>query len=205
MSVLEELSGLEKKVADRMRELRPLLDEYSQLEKVAERLGITADLTSAQSATDAATGRKTQGGDRSVGARDSSRSTARETPAGASDASADDAQSAPVGASTDDTASVPRGRSRDEAPSTPTRRRRGKSSAKPGSGEVSRPKTRQPGGSRSKNRTEQVATLVAERPGITVKDIGAELGADPTSLYRVIRRLESDGRLKKDGKGLLPA
>jgi DNA-binding Lrp family transcriptional regulator len=46
---------------------------------------------------------------------------------------------------------------------------------------------------------------VNERPGITVRELGEQLGVDPTSLYRVIHRLESDGLVKKAGRGLEPA
>ena len=40
MSVLDQLRALEQQVQRRLRELRPLVDEYRDLEKVAERLGL---------------------------------------------------------------------------------------------------------------------------------------------------------------------
>ncbi|MEJ7786308.1 MAG: helix-turn-helix domain-containing protein [Solirubrobacteraceae bacterium] len=43
------------------------------------------------------------------------------------------------------------------------------------------------------------------RPGLTVKDAGAEFGVDPTSLYRIVKQLESDGKLEKRGRELHPA
>ena len=46
--------------------------------------------------------------------------------------------------------------------------------------------------------------LVRERPGVTVREVGAELGVDPTSLYRIVHRLEKDGELQKRGRELLP-
>jgi DNA-binding Lrp family transcriptional regulator len=49
-----------------------------------------------------------------------------------------------------------------------------------------------------------VLRLVAERPGITVREIGAQLGVDATGLYRVVNRLTVDGRIRKDGTGLHP-
>jgi hypothetical protein len=42
VSVIDELKGLEDRVARRMQELRPLVDEYRELEQVAERLGVAA-------------------------------------------------------------------------------------------------------------------------------------------------------------------
>src|SRR4051794_4982930 len=40
MSVLDQLRALEQQVQQRLRELRPLVAEYRELEKVAERLGL---------------------------------------------------------------------------------------------------------------------------------------------------------------------
>ena len=47
MSVIEELNGLEHRVARRMKELRPLVNEYRELEQVAQRLGLSAAAPSA--------------------------------------------------------------------------------------------------------------------------------------------------------------
>ena len=43
MSVLDQLRALEREVQQRLRELRPLVAEYRDLEKVAERLGLKRD------------------------------------------------------------------------------------------------------------------------------------------------------------------
>jgi hypothetical protein len=51
-------------------------------------------------------------------------------------------------------------------------------------------------------RRDQVLELVTARPGVTVPDIGKELGVDPTGLYRVVRQLEHEGTLRKDGMAL---
>jgi Mn-dependent DtxR family transcriptional regulator len=53
-------------------------------------------------------------------------------------------------------------------------------------------------------RAEQLLALVRERPGITVRDAGKEFGVDPTSLYRVVRRLEERGEVRKNGRELEP-
>ena len=47
--------------------------------------------------------------------------------------------------------------------------------------------------------------LVAERPGLTVAQLATELAVDRTALYRVIRRLEDDGRVVKRGATVHPA
>src|SRR3954466_6225253 len=43
MSVLDQIRALEQQVLQRLRELRPLVAEYRDLEKVAERLGLRRD------------------------------------------------------------------------------------------------------------------------------------------------------------------
>ena len=125
MSVIDELKGFEERVARRLEELRPLVDEYRQLEEVAQRLGVSS------------------GG-------------------------------------TNDT-------------SVPSQRR-------------ARQPTRNSGSSRrerTSGRRDQLLAVVKARPGITVREAGSELGVDPTSLYRIVRRLERDGALEKRGRELV--
>ena len=84
------------------------------------------------------------------------------------------------------------------APKRPSRRRR---AAKPADRSVKR----QPGGSRGPSREEQLLSLIAENPGITVTAAGKQLGVDPTGLYRPVRKLVADGRIDKQGAELHPA
>ena len=128
MSVIDELKGLEDRVAQRMTELRPLVDEYRELEQVAQRLGVSA--------------------------------------------------SAPA-----------------DAPAR-RRRRRARSSAPATASDATR--------ARTNGRRDQLLAAVKARPGITVREVGAELGVDPTSLYRIVHRLEQDGALQKRGRELRP-
>jgi len=136
MSVLDEFRGLETRVAKRLGELRPMVEEYRELEQVARRLGLDNGDT---------------------------------RPAHA------------VGAS---------------KPSQRSARGRRRASATSGRSDAARGVQ---GG-----RQQQVAELVQRRPGITVRELGAELGADPTSLYRIVRRLEREGTIQKDGRHLRP-
>lgn len=171
MSVLDELTGLEDKVRARMTELRPLLDEYVELEKAAQRLGI-------DTAEPQTTPSRRAGGGRRTG------KTARRAPAA-------DAVASEEGPSTTSGANSTRTRAKARP-----KKSRNSSAAK---------KSRQPGGSRSGQRAEQVAALVAGRPGISVKELGSEVGVDPTSLYRVVKQLEGDGKLTKRGRELHPS
>jgi hypothetical protein len=134
VSVIDELKGLEDRVARRMNELSPLVDEYRELEQVAQRLGVTP-------------------------------------------------------AATADTTAPPRPR---------PRRARRRTSA------TARANGRTAGGGRSNGRRDQLLAMVKARPGITVRDVGTELGVDPTSLYRIVHQLEQEGALQKRGRELLP-
>jgi Homeodomain-like domain len=129
VSVIDELKGLEDRVAQRMTELRPLVDEYRELEQVAQRLGVT--------------------------------------PASPTD--------------------------------SPPRRRRTSRRTR-----TSAPANANGGRAGANGRRDQLLAMVKSRPGITVREAGTELGVDPTSLYRIVHRLEQDGALQKRGRELLP-
>jgi hypothetical protein len=55
---------------------------------------------------------------------------------------------------------------------------------------------------RQSTRRERVLEVVGGEPGISVREIVAQLGVNRTSLYPVVRQLVSDGLLHKDGRGL---
>ena len=148
MSVIDELKGLEDRVAQRMLELRPLVDEYRELEEVAQRLGVSPP---AATDTPAPTRRR-------------SRRRARATT----------------------------GAARPASRSTSAARATSKAANVAGRGD------------RANGRREQLLEMVKARPGITVREVGTELGVDPTSLYRIVHRLERDGALQKRGRELLP-
>ena len=57
---------------------------------------------------------------------------------------------------------------------------------------------------RHATRRERVLQVVGDEPGISVREVVAQLGVNRTSLYPVVRQLVSDGLLHKDGRGLWP-
>jgi Homeodomain-like domain len=59
-------------------------------------------------------------------------------------------------------------------------------------------------GTRSR-RAEEALRLVTERPGITVAEAAEAMGIGTTYLYRLLPRLEREGRVRKDGRGYRPA
>ena len=148
MSVIDELRGLEDRVAERMKELRPLVDEYRELEQVAERLGVESS-----AAADTAPARPAR-----------ARRTTR--------------------------------RARPKARAGATRSVSATATGTAASGTAA--------AGRTNGRSEQLLDMVKARPGITVREIGSELGVDPTSLYRIVHRLEKDGAVEKRGRELVP-
>jgi hypothetical protein len=155
VSLIDELKGLEDRVAERMKELRPLVDEYRELEQVAQKLGVSAATASTP------TPRRRTATRKRSGARSTNSSGAPRAGAGAGRASRPASRNA-------STAAVGAARTR------------------------------------SNGRRDQLLDMVKARPGITVREVGSELGVDPTSLYRIVHRLEQDGALEKRGRELMP-
>jgi hypothetical protein len=57
-------------------------------------------------------------------------------------------------------------------------------------------------GRRGGTRADQALKVVRENPGITVSDMAGRMNIkQPNYLYRVMNQLESDGAVKKTGKG----
>src|SRR3954463_8988483 len=66
------------------------------------------------------------------------------------------------------------------------------------SGNGRRRRRRRSGGTRG----EQALTVVRQNPGITVSELGDQLGiAQKNYLYRVMANLQEDGAVRKEGKG----
>jgi winged helix-turn-helix DNA-binding protein len=140
MSLVDELREMERQVTRRLQELEPMVAEYQELRKIAERIGEqVADATNAPKAT------------------------------------------------------KPRAKA-SAAAGRPARTRKPPRASKPAAGRELRGK-----------RDEDIIRIVTEQPGITVAQVGKELGVDPTGLYRVVRRLQAAGRIRKQGLGLKPA
>jgi Winged helix-turn-helix DNA-binding len=196
MSLLDQVRKLEQQVVERLKELEPLTREYEQLRKVAERLGVKYTPGSAESRADAKPSKTARrGGTRAA------RGAAKTQPA-----------RSPARARTATPAVKPRGKR-----STTSKRAASTADATGASGTATparRAKRDSSGGQRAGGRRAATARpgqrhgdvlrLVGENPGITVREIGERLGVDATGLYRVVKRLTEEGRLRKDGPRLHP-
>lgn len=81
--------------------------------------------------------------------------------------------------------------------------------ASPSSGRQAAPsrKLRSAGPGRAGNsaRAKQAQDLIAKQPGVSVAELAEAMGIGPTYLYRLLPRLEREGKLRKVGKGYHPA
>jgi ribosomal protein S25 len=57
----------------------------------------------------------------------------------------------------------------------------------------------------SGTRAIQALELVSANPGITISELADNMGIKANYLYRVLPTLESEGKVKKDGRGWKPA
>jgi hypothetical protein len=197
--VSDFLDDRRKEITDRLKELKPLVDEYGRLEAAAEALlgvigSAASEATSAAVAT--VTRRRKKGLGRPRGSGTGKKGPGRPRGSGKRARKAT-AASTPV-------ASAP-------AASTKAKVGRKKVGRPPGSGKkVARPagKVGRPKGSgRAKGsgkRATEVLSLVQGQPGITIPELAAKMGIKQNYLYRVLPPLEQEGKLEKKGRGWHP-
>jgi len=151
-----------REIEVRLRQLKPLVDEYKQLQAAVSALaGVKRDGSSSRATTRATT---TTRRTRATGGR--RRTTRTRTPAR-------------------------RARST-TATRTPTRARAGATTRRRG-----RPRG-------SGTRAVQALELVRSNPGITIPQLAQRMGIKQNYLYRVLPGLQSEGKVRKDGRGWHP-
>jgi hypothetical protein len=82
------------------------------------------------------------------------------------------------------------------------------SAARPSTSRRSRTSGRRRGSGarRGGTRAEQAISIVGAKPGVTVNEIAANMGINQNYLYRLLPRMEREGRLRREGRGwALPA
>jgi hypothetical protein len=85
---------------------------------------------------------------------------------------------------------------------TATRRR---GPGRPRGSTTTRTTTRRRGPGGGATRATQALELVTSRPGITIPEMAAAMGIKQNYLYRVLPGLESEKKVKKEGRGWHPA
>lgn len=91
---------------------------------------------------------------------------------------------------------------------TTTRTRRAASRPAPAAAAPAAPASPTPAPRRRRRRggtrSEQAVKLISEKPGLTASQIATQLGIKPNYMYRVLGELESEGKVRKDGRKYLP-
>jgi hypothetical protein len=211
--VTDFLDKKRQEIADRLKELKPVVDEARRLEAAAEALAAavgdligTAASGAGAAASAAVTRRRGPGRPRGSGTGKKGPGRPRGSDKRARKATR---ASTPAAGTPVATAAV----TADATPAVVERKRPGrpKGSGKkvgrpPGSGKkVGRPKARR--GGRPKGggkRATEALSLVQGQPGITIPELAAKMGIKQTYLYRVLPGLAQDGKLVKKGRGYHP-
>jgi outer membrane biosynthesis protein TonB len=183
VTVLDDLHLMEERIAARIAELEPLVQEYNELQRIAERLGIDRERAAAAAAKQAAAKPK------AVAAEP------KPVPAAKVEPAAPKPVAEPKPAAKAKPAAKPKAKAKAPAKRKPAAKRRATKGAAV---------RRQPGGTQKAGaeRRERMLGLIRDRPGITVPELSEALEVDAPSLYRVVRKLQSDGIVAKDGKSL---
>jgi hypothetical protein len=178
--VSDFLDKKRQEIADRLNELKPLVDEVRRLEAAAEALAKVGGSKVGGSTPTAAAPRRKKTPGRPRGSR-----TRRK---------AVKAVAAPATVAAPEAATPVAER---KGPGRPKGLGRPKGSGK----KVGRPKGR---GGRPKGggkRATEAVSLVQGQPGITIPELAAKMGIKQNYLYRVLPPLEKEGKLQKKGRG----
>ncbi len=172
-----------KEITDRLKELKPLVDEYQRLEAAASALaGVGGSASSASSAV--ATSRR-RGPGRPRGSVNRTSARATETAAAAP------------------TASAPARAGRKKPGRPPGRKKPGRPAGRSGGSGSSTPRRagRRKG---SGTRAAEALAFVTGQPGISIPELAAKMGIKQNYLYRVLPSLEQEGKVAKQGRGWHP-
>jgi hypothetical protein len=203
-SVTDFLDVKRREISDRLKEIKPLVEEYSRLEAAASAL---AGVGGSAPATAAARRKKGPGRPRGSVNR-ASKATAASTPATSTPAASTPATSTKAKAGRKKVGRPPGSGKKVGRPAGTGKKvgrppGSGKKVGRP-AGKVGRPKGR--GGRRkgSGTRAAQALSFVQGQPGITIPELAAKMGIKQNYLYRVLPGLEQEGKLEKKGRGWHP-
>ena len=188
-----------REITDRLKELKPQVEEYSRLEAAASALAKVGG--SAPAAT--ATTPRRRGPGRPRGSVKRASKAAPATPAAATPA-ASSVKATPKKPGRPAGSGKKVGRPAGTGKKVGRPAGSGKKVGRP-AGKVGRPKARR--GGRPKGggkRAIEALSFVQGQPGITIPELAAKMKIKQNYLYRVLPGLEQDGKLEKKGRGWHP-
>jgi hypothetical protein len=191
-----------QEITERLKELKPLAEEYEQLKAAASALaGIPG--TVAAGAVSAPARRKKGPGRPPGSGKRGSKATAASTPAASTPA----ATAAEIADTTPAVAAPKKpGRPKGSGKKVGRPKGTGKKVGRPaGTGKkAGRPKGKVGRRKGSGTRALQALSFVQGQPGITIPELAAKMGIKQNYLYRVLPGLEQEGKLEKKGRGWHP-
>jgi hypothetical protein len=198
--VTDFLDVKRREITDRLKELKPQVDEYSRLEAAASALAKVGGSAPAAATTNATAPRRKKGPGRPRGSINrASKATAASTPAASAPAASTPAASTNAKAGRKKVGRPPGSGKKVGRPAGT-----GKKVGRP-AGKVGRPKARRGGRPKgSGTRSKQALRFVREQPGITIPELAGKMKIQANYLYRVLPGLEQDGKLEKKGRGYHP-
>jgi hypothetical protein len=189
--VSDFLDDRRKEITDRLKELKPVVEEFHRLEAAVEALaGVVGSAGSEAGSAAVATVTRRRGPGRPRGSSTGKKGPGR--PRGSGKRARKAAPLSTVPAST-------------PAVSTPAKTEPKKPGRPKGSGKkVGRPKGKAGRPKGGGKRATQALSLVRGQPGITIPELAARMGIKQNYLYRVMPGLEQGGKLEKKGRGWYP-
>ena len=179
------LDDRRKEITNRLKELKPVVEEFHQLEAAVEALaGVIGSAASEAGSAAVATVRRRR---KKGPGRPRGSTTGKKAAKAAAAAAAAPKAAAPT---------VERKR-----PGRP--KGSGKKVGRP-AGKVGRPKGKVGRRKGSGTRALETLSLVRGQPGISIPELAAKMGIKQNYLYRVLPGLETEGKLQKKGRGWYP-
>jgi hypothetical protein len=186
MPVTDFLEEKRREITDRLKELKPQVDEYNRLEAAVSALAKVGGSAPASAAGTTTAPRRRGPGRRRGSVNRASKATAAST----------SAATAP--------AATPAKAARKKLGRPPGRKKVGRPPGSATKGASSSTKRRVGRRKGSGTRALQALSFVQEQPGITIPELAAKMGIKENYLYRVLPALAQEGKLEKKGRGYHP-
>jgi hypothetical protein len=191
--VTDFLDKKRQEISDRLKELKPVVDEFRRLEDAASALAKLGGSAAGAVATTTTSLRRRGPGRPRGSVKRASKAAPASTPAASTPAvtAVITAEGTPAGAER-------------KGPGRP--KGSGKKVGRPpGAGKkAGRPKGKVGRRKGSGTRATQALSFVQGQPGITVPELAAKMGIKQNYLYRILPGLEQEGKLEKKGRGWHP-
>ena len=198
-----------REISDRLKELKPAVDEYSRLEAAASALAKVGAATPAATpvvatAATVATPTRRRGRGRPRGSGKAASAGTATTKVGRKKVGRPPGKKVDLlAAKVDLPAAKKPGRPKGSGKKVGRPAGSGKKVGRP-AGKVGRPKGKVGRRKGSGTRAAQALSFVQGQPGITIPELAAKMGIKQNYLYRVLPSLEQEGKLEKKGRGWHP-